>query len=143
MGVLEVLQAVEGVSEVVEQLFGDVNGVNKRVVAQGQQGGGTAVVNSSVDGALFYVLGVNDKSSGMVGQRGSGQPVNPGTVYPARDLHDGLVGQVGKGPVVGDVEDELGGDVVGDGVHDRQRLAASHPTFTADSFPELIDWLHG
>ena len=29
------------------------------------------------------------------------------------------------------------------GVHDRQRLAASHPTFTADSFPELIDWLHG
>ncbi|MGB8714093.1 MAG: HAD-IA family hydrolase [Onishia taeanensis] len=29
------------------------------------------------------------------------------------------------------------------GVHDRQRLAASRPIFTADSFPELIDWLHG
>ena len=52
MGVLEVLQAVEGVSEVVEQLFGDVNGVDKRVVAQGQQGGGKS------QGFQFHVYSV-------------------------------------------------------------------------------------
>lgn len=28
------------------------------------------------------------------------------------------------------------------GVHDRERLAACDPTFTAHAFPELIDWLH-
>ncbi|WP_458526389.1 HAD family hydrolase [Onishia taeanensis] len=28
------------------------------------------------------------------------------------------------------------------GVHSAKRLAASRPTFTTDSFPELIDWLH-
>lgn len=58
--------------------------------------------------------------------------------------------EVGEALMVGDTEYDLdmaralGMDrvAVTYGVHAAERLARSMPTFTADSFPELIDWLH-
>ncbi|MBB3143290.1 HAD family hydrolase [Halomonas organivorans] len=66
------------------------------------------------------------------------------------ELLDELGVPVEEAVMVGDTEYDLemaralGMDriAVTYGVHAPERLAASRPVFTADAFPELIDWLH-